>query len=233
LGRTADFDNIHCEPDAAGLQGEPWQQAVTALAQWLSEKGGKKPTLHVALAGRFVRWQLLPWQAEVTRPKELGAYAALRFHETFGKTACDWQVMHSPQPPGQTVPACAVDAALIAALRSTCDVAGARLATVVPHYACAFDRWRHALNKPSAWFGLIEPDCVSLGLLQGGRWLGLRSQRVDAHWREALPGMMAQMGIAVGLTEAAVPLYLTGNGDAPQPVPALDFTWLASQAHGT
>ena len=231
-GRKAACDNIDCMPEAPGPHGEPWQPAVVALSQWLAGKGEKKPKLHVVLSGRFVRWQLLPWQAELSQPKELAAYAALRFHETFGKAADDWQVMHSPQPPGLTVPACAVDAALVAALRSTCEVAGASLATVSPYFSSEFDHRRTSFNKKSAWIGLIEADCVSLGLLRDGQWLALRSQRVNADWRDALPGMMAQMGIAVGLLEESVPLYLTGGGDAPTPVAGLAFTWLASKAQG-
>lgn len=230
--KIAACEHIDCKSETPGTDGASWQPAVVALAQWLAEKGGRNPKLHVVLSGRFVRWQLLPWQAEVSQPKELAAYASLRFHETFGKVANDWQVMHSPQPPGQTVPACAVDAALIAALRSNCDVASATLVTVSPYFASEFDRWRTSFNKKSAWFGLIESDCVSLGLLRDGQWLGLRSQRLDADWRDALPGMMAQMGIAVGLSEESVPLYLTGGGGAPPRVAGLAFTWLQSKAQG-
>lgn len=231
-GKIAACEHIDCRAETPSTDDASWQPAVAALAQWLATKGGAHTTLHVVLSGRFVRWQLLPWQAELSQPKELAAYAALRFHETFGKASDDWQVMHSPQPPGQTVPACAVDAALIAALRSTCDAASATLATVSPCFASAFDHWLTSFNKKSAWIGLIEADCVSLGLLRDGQWLALRSQRVNADWRDALPGMMAQMGIAVGLSEESVPLYLTGGGDAPKPVAGLAFTWLQPKAQG-
>jgi len=225
-------DSIDCMADAAGSHSEVWRPAVTALSQWLTGKGIKNPKLNVMLSGRFVRWQLLPWQAGVSQPKELAAYASLRFHDTFGKAADDWQVMYSPQPPGLTVAACAVDAALIEALRSSCEVVGANLTTVSPYFAFEFDRRRDRFNKKAAWFGLIESDCLSLGLLQGGQWMGLRSQRMDADWRDALPGMMAQMGIAAGVSDESVPLYLTGGCDAPKPVAGLAFTWLASKAQG-
>jgi hypothetical protein len=227
-GRPAACHRIGCAPGVEG--GEPWRPAVTALAQWLAENGGRKPALHIVLSGRFVRWQLLPWRAELSHPKELAAYASLRFRETFGKPAEDWQVLHSPQPPGMTVPACAVDAALLAALRSTCDTAGAGLVAVTPYFAAAFDRWRRVLGKKTLWFGLIEADCVSLGLLRNGHWLGLRSQRADADWREALPGMMAQLGVSAGLSEASPPLYLAGSGEPPAPVAGLAFTWLQPKA---
>jgi hypothetical protein len=202
---------------------------LDALAHWLAAHDAKKSTLHVVLSGRFVRWQLLPWRAELTQRSELATYATLRFREIFGKAADDWQILHSPQPPGKTVPTCAIDLALMQALRATCEAAGARLAVVTPYFASAFDHRRKALAGKTSWFGLIEADCLSLGLLQGGNWVALRSQRLDEDWRDVLPSMMVQMGIVANLADVQAPLYLVGEGGAQAPVPGLSFTWLASQ----
>ncbi len=226
-GKRADYHSMDCLP---GVQAQPWQPAVAALATWLDTQAGAKPTLRVVLSGRFVRWQLLPWRPEITQPDELAAYATWRFRETFGHGAEDWQVLHSPQPPGKAVLACAVDAALLAALRAACQSAGARLAAVSPYFACAFDRWRHVVGKKTAWFGLIESETVSLGLLRDGNWVGLRTQRVNAHWRDALPGLMAQISISAGVADAALPLYLAGDGEPPAPAAGLTFTWLQPKA---
>lgn len=225
-GRMLSCDSLECAPaDAA-----PWQPAVAALAQRLAAQRGRRPALRVVLSGRFVRWQLLPWRAELTRPQEVAAFAQLRFRETYGKAAEEWRVLHAPQPPGRAVPACAVDAALLDALRKTSKEAGARLAAVTPYFASAFDRWRGNLKNGSAWFGLIEPDCLSLGLLREGGWIGLRAQRLGEDWREALPGLMAQIGIPAGADAAPAPLYLAGEGEAPAPAADLPFTWLRPQA---
>ncbi|MGB4345985.1 MAG: hypothetical protein WBJ21_06275, partial [Burkholderiaceae bacterium] len=215
---------------AARGQTPVWQPAVAALARWLASKKGKKLALRLVLSGRFVRWQLLASQPEISRPDELAAYAALRFQENFGHAAQGWQVMHSLQPPGKNMPACAVDAALLEALRTTCESAGARLVSVSPYFAGAFDRWRHVLGKKTAWFGLIESDCVSLGLLRDGNWLGLRTQRVNEDWRDALPGMMVQTGISAGLPDPALPLYLVGDHEPPASATSLAFTWLQPKA---
>jgi hypothetical protein len=222
-GKIAACHSIACvgAPDA-----ESWQPALAALAQWLGGKDRKKSIVHIALSGRFVRWQLLPWRAELTQSSELASYAKLRFREIFGHAADGWQVLRSPQPPGQTVPACAIDAALLQALGSACEGAGARLATVTPYFASAFDRWRKTLGGQPAWFGLIESDCLTLGLVQGGNWLGLRTQRLDEDWRELLPSLMVQMGIVANLADAKTPLYLVGEGSPPAPVAGLAFTWL-------
>jgi len=224
-----------CVDDLPDAPSQPWQPAVAALVQWLGTKRGRKPALQVVLSGRFVRWQLLPWRAELTRPDELAAYAALRFRETFGAVAGDWQLMLSPRPPGKAVLACAVDVALMQALRTTCESVGAKLAAVTPYFAAAFDHWRGELGNKAAWFGLIESDCVSLGLLRDGDWMGLRTQRISGHWCDVLPGLMAQIGIAAGLAETALPLYLVGEGEPPTPAVGLTFTWLQPKvpAQGT
>lgn len=232
-GKTSGYDSIYC---AEETYPEPWRPAVAALARLFSERGEGKPALRIVLSGRFSRWQLLPWCAAVTRPDEQAAYAALRFRETFGKVAESWQIAHAPQPPGMTVPACAIDTALLQALHSTCADAGAQLVAVTPYFASAFDRWRTALKGSKgkmAWFGLIEPDGLSLGLLREGNWIGLRTQRCDGEgdaWRDMLPGMMAQISIPAGFDEAAVPLYLAGSSEPPAPAEDMPFTWLQPKA---
>lgn len=211
----------------ANLAAEPWRSAVDALAEFLADKGHRHPKpLRMVLAGRWVHWQLLPWREEITQPQEMAAYAGLRFRETFGAPAQGWQVLHVAQAPNAAIPGCAVDAKLVDALRTTCAGAGAKLSTVTPYFASAFDRWRGALKGNTVWFCLLESDCLSLGLLENKQWLALRSQRLDGDWRETLPGMIAQMGISAGLADAAVPLYLAGPQEPPAPVAGLPWVWL-------
>ena len=65
-------------------------------------------------------------------------------------------------------------------------------------------------------------------------WVGRVAETPSpAHWRGVLPGMMAQMGIAGGLTEVSPPLYLTGGANVVTPVPDAAFTWLQPQVQST
>lgn len=222
-GKFGEFDAVELD---SGTQSTSWQPAVAALAAWLASNVGRKPALHIVLSGRFVRWQLLPWRPEISRPDELATYAALRFRETFGQVVDSWEIMLSPQPPGKATLACAIDAALLDALRTTCRGSGAQLAAVSPYFAVAFDRWQHVLGKKTAWFGLVESDCVTLALLRDGDWVGLRTQRVDANGCAALPAMMAQIGICADVAVAALPLYLVGDAGNPVAIDGLAVTWL-------
>lgn len=206
-------------------QGEPWGPAVEALARLLAEERGTRRTLRVVLGGRFARWQLLPWRKELSRPGELAAYAQFRFREVYGQIAEGWRVLVAPQPPGCCVPACAVDAALLDALQAAVP-APARLAAVVPYYAAAFDCWRGRLKNGSVWFGVAEEDCLTLGLLRASGWLGLRAQRLEGDWRETLPGLMAQIGIAAHV-DPATPLFMAGAAMTAEQNAAAPFHWLA------
>ena len=225
FSKNVKFEKIDCEPDDGR---EVWSSAVDGLERWLSVQRNK-PTLHIVLSARFVRWQLLDWRPEVSHPKEIAAYAALRFKETYGKTVEDWQVRYASQPPGQTVPACAIDVALIDRLRTVCSNTGARLISISPYFSSALDRWSSSLKGEMCWLGVVETDCISLALLRNGRFLGLRSQRIDVPLREALPGLVTQMGIACGITDATVPIYLVGDGEVSSLPGDMAFTWLQSR----
>jgi len=111
---------------------EPWRAAVESLAQWLATQKGKRLQVQVLLSGRWVRWQLLPWRADLAGPQERAAYAALRFRETYGPAAQHWQVLPALVAPGRTAPAAAMDAALVEALQTVCADAGCQLHSITP-----------------------------------------------------------------------------------------------------
>ena len=222
-GSRANFERIACLPNAAsttdtsGVAMAVWQPAVQALGKWLTGQGAT-PTLHVVLSAKFVRWQLLDYRPELSRPSELAAYAALRFKDTFDNSTQDWQITHSAQPPGHVLPACAVDSALLQALHKLCTDSGARLRSVAPYFSVAFDHWSASLKDKTYWFGVLEPDCVSLALVDKGNLLGLRMQRFDSALRDVLPGLMAQMRVTSGVAATSLPLYLVGDGEGELPV---------------
>jgi hypothetical protein len=222
-GREIECDSVRCQP---GAQDAPWQAAVAALGLWLAQARTRPPVVQIILSGGLLRWQLLPWRSELVGPQEVAAYAKLRFAETFGPLADTWQILHAPQPPGCPMPACAVDAALLQALRAVCQGAGARLHTVVPYFSSAADFWRAKLGRGSTWFGLIEPDWISLGLLHQGTWQALRGQRLDGDWRSALPGLMARVTLSAGERSMPARTFLAGACATPDGIHALPFEWL-------
>lgn len=230
-GSVDRVEHLACSAPSAGA--EPWRAAVDRLAQWLEAHKGTRHGVQVVLSGRFVRWQLLPWRLELSGQSELAVYAALRFRETYGKAAQGWNILPAVMAPGLNVPAAAVDSALIEALTATCATHGARLRQLSAYFASAFDAWRGQLKGRSVWFGTVESDALTLGLLQDGQWVALQTQKLSGDWREPLQALMLQMGMACDVPVAQVPLYLAG--DMPPPTFASvgkgtgqqPFTWLS------
>lgn len=216
-------DRIACHPQAGE---EPWRAVVATLADLLAREQAHAPVIQGVLSGAFVRWQLIPRQDGLTRHDEIAAYARACFADTYGAVVDNWTILHALQPPGRPTPACAVDAELMAALQAACAQAGARLDLVTPYFASAADHWRKSLRRGTAWLGLIEEDCLSLGLLHEGQWLALHSRRVHGDGIDHLPGMMAQLSLSVGLTGARPVLYLAGDAAVPPAQAGLPFVWL-------
>lgn len=223
------------QPEAAAATAPAWQAAVDALRGWLAREGQKPADLSVRLSAHFVRWQLLPWQDQLSRQQERAAYARLRLRGTFGAAAENWRVVGAPAAPGQAWPACAVDEALVGALQSLQSPGGLRLRSVAPYFATAYDHWRGRLGRGSAWFGVVEPGALTLGLLQQGQWRGLRALRLAEHeatpWLDRLPALQAQIALGAELPGAvdlnAVPVHLAGCA-SPQPAATNDaLVWHA------
>lgn len=223
LARDLVFDSVAVEPVS---QDMPWRAAVDALARWLGAANTRPPLVQIVLSGSFLRWQLLDWRAELSGQQEMAAYAKLRFADTFGKPADAWQILHAMQPPGRPTPACAAEVALLQALQGACREAGARLDLVVPYFASAADHWRSKLGKGTTWFGLIEPDWLSLGLLHQGSWQALRAQRIDGDLHSVLPGLMTRMAVSAGGLRSPAQIYLAGASVSPASLADLPFEWL-------
>jgi hypothetical protein len=72
----------------------------------------------------------------------------------------------------------------------------------------------------------VEADSCTLGLLQAGQWTALQTQRVYADWRDVVPAMVAQIGLASGLELSTAPVFLAGTLAPPVAKPDFAFSWL-------
>lgn len=224
---------------APAASHEPvWKPAMKVLSHWMRERDLKRARLHVFLSSQLVRWQLLDWQPQLVRPQELEAYARLRFRSAFGSMADSWRVVHTEPLPGRPLPACAMDELLLAELNNLQSIGETSVASVVPYFSAAFDRWRSSVGQKMAWFGVAEPGSLTLGLLHRGVWHGLRSARhMDdsaAGWRSVLPALQAQIQLASGIDLAKEPptVYLVGCGAASEPSRDPRLVWLAAERGG-
>ncbi|WP_088279572.1 hypothetical protein [Ideonella sp. A 288] len=174
--------SLRCAPKA----GEPaWQAAIEALGEALPEFGVKQGAAAVVLSNHWVRYAVLPWQAELTGAAEVDQRARLHFEQTYGSAAIGWTVRTRDTGFGAPHLACAVDTALIDALGATLAGHGLGLGSLQPLLIAAFNDQRKQLSGQGA-FAVVEAGRVCLGLMQQQRWHDITSRRTDADAAEVI-----------------------------------------------
>jgi hypothetical protein len=203
-----------------------WQPALELAQALLKQQAPKGASLQVILGGRLVRWLVMEWDPALTRAEERLAVARLRFQQVYGTQALAWQVTLPLQAPGCATLACAVDKALIDALQETSRSMELRLKLVTPYFASAIDRYLPRERASDFWFGLVEPDHLTLGLVCQGQWRQLRSQRLQHSLQSTLQSTMTQMYLSAGLETAPARLLLAGQPPAANSPFTLPCSWL-------
>jgi hypothetical protein len=170
------------------------------------------------LSNAFVRYLVIPWQSEVSCARELDELASLRFKHTFGEAADEWTIRCSAAGYREASVACAVDAALLAALRERLRARKCRLVSVQPLLMAAYNDLRRNLGASNA-FATVERGRLCLSLMQAGRWSHIVSRRVAADPAKAIEQELATL--AADTTPAQVEVLLVGDGvawphDAPR-----------------
>lgn len=191
--------------------GEPWRPAAEALERTLQRPEWRNLALEVALSSHFVRYQLVPWQPELT-PVERLAYAQFLFREVYGAVSDNWEIRLSEEPPGTASVASAIDRALLEALRRISGTVNCRLISVQPCFALAFNRLRRTMRGSPVALALAEPGRLCLGLLRDGRWLALRNQGVSEDSSAMLATMLDQAGLSADPPVKQAAVYL-GSSD--------------------
>lgn len=210
----------------------PWRAPVARLGAWLAQAadaGRRPPALHLRLGAAHLRWQVLPWPAQIGSPAEFEAWARLRLRAVHGAVADGWRLQCAPLRAGRPTVVCAVDDALLATLHAL----PARLARIEPHFSAAHDRWQHRLRRGSAWFAAVEPAHLTLALLHDGQVQALRSLRHHggSRWAGALVAAQAQLALAAGReADAALPVYLAGDDGSGRRLAQPGLLWLDADA---
>lgn len=181
-----------------------WRAAVEALPAALGERPPRR--LRVVLSHHFVRYALLPWNPALKSEEAWRAYAEHRLAAVYGASDAPWALRVSATAPRGARIACATEQALLDALQAALRARGVRLDSVQPHLMSAFNRERRRLGRASRWLVVEEAGRLALALIERGAWRVLRSRRVDAQWREALPALLARETALLGLDAAPPPL---------------------------
>jgi len=182
-----------------------WRAAVDALPAALGERAPRR--LSVILSHHLVRYALLPWSAALKSDEAWRAYAEHRLAAIYGAPAAPWALRVAATAPRGARIACATEQALLDALQAKLRERGVRLESVQPHLMAAFNRSRRRLRGASCWLVVEEGGRLALALIERGAWRSLRSRRVDARWRDALPMLLAREGALLG-QESPLPPFV-------------------------
>ncbi len=175
-----------------------WEAPVALLPEFLKGKSGEAS---VVLADHFTRYVLLPWNETLKTPEQWLALARHRFAGLHGARAADWEVKVSETAPAGPRLACAVDKALIDALKKQFLSNQIQLASVQPFLVAAYNRIRRTVGNGSSWVVVEERGRLTLVLIHRGAWLAIRSRRCDERWRIVLPEILSRESAFLGFSE--------------------------------
>lgn len=193
-----------------------WQPALQVLDESLGAVASRGDAVALRLSNRWVRYAVLSWHAGVAGTAELEQLARLRFEQRHGNAVAAWTIRCCDGGWGRPLLACAIDTALLEALRERIAAHGLRLASLQPLLMAAFNDWRRRLRH-SAALAIIETDRLCLAAFERGRWVEVTSRRCGDDIEDTVEQELATLPVQ----QAPPPLAVALIGDDahwPEPV---------------
>jgi hypothetical protein len=188
-----------------------WQGAVDVLREVLTHPNIAPADATVVLSAHFVRYLLLPFNAEVTTTQEELAFGRARFVQVFGEAAQGWTLKLSPAQPGAPGVASAIPAALLEAVTQLMSASPLRVRSLQPSLMAICNE-RSQLPRGLAWLAIVEPGMLVLGAMQAGKWISLRSRPINGGG-VSLAKLIEQEALLVGMEPGGGQVYLHRSGD--------------------
>jgi len=142
----------------------PMAEAVAELASRISALAPRRGTrIACVVPAPFVRYVLVPWNAEMQGRRARAVFAEHCFRETYGELAREWVVRVDPGRFGQATLACAMNAGLLDGLARMAQESSLVLESVQPALMHAFNAMPTRLATGSTW--IVVPGCGTLTLL--------------------------------------------------------------------
>ena len=194
----------------------------------------KRQRIQVIVANDFVRYLVIPWQAEGLTEAEREQLARALLLERYGEPESQWQVALEPQRFGMPALAAAIEADMIAALRVVVEQQGYRVSAIVPALIDELNRHRRQLGKVrSGWLiDASEERLASLAFVRGA-WTQVgneRYKRFSSAFESLLVPQLRRDALRVPeLLKGTVFLVNSAGNDLPGRV---DHTWPLVELQG-
>lgn len=153
-----------------------WQAALQQLEKNLSSAVGTE--LKITLSNHFVRYVILPPQAEISSPEEVKFYANFRIREIYAGRADSWVISISEWNPINGAICAAISRDLIKGIEEMAIRYQCKIKYIEPYLASVYDKWHKLLNGTRVYFAVIESGRMCIALLTGGTWHTIRNQQI-------------------------------------------------------
>jgi hypothetical protein len=125
------------------------------------------------LSSHFVQYLVIP-KGEGLSAQKQNDLAQLIFRNVFGELSHEWELRTSPSADQATL-ASGVPMPLLVALRDACEGRGF-LRSIQPGLMPIFNRLRSQIGHESGILALVEPDRISLAIINRGQWQSIISR---------------------------------------------------------
>lgn len=166
---------------------------MTALRRLDTDEAKSKGALKVVIGDAWLRYLLTAWPEGVRRAAEREAYLAHRFGEVHGVAAPDWRIEVDRSAWEAPALACAVPAALVAALQDFASSRRLRLDGIRGDFVDAYNRLRRSFREPRrslAALAVARDGRATVGMWCDGEWKALRSRALDRDDSDAVRLML-------------------------------------------
>lgn len=161
-----------------GYGAHAWDGAIEALRIEATQWRRDKLSVRVVLSNHFVRYALVPSSKAVSGHTEELALARFHFQKIHGDASRDWDIRMSLARPHAPRLACAVDTALLDALRQVfVQKQAPQLESVQPLLMSVFNSGCHTIPDSGAWLVMAETDRACVALLAGKTWRAVQNVR--------------------------------------------------------
>lgn len=163
-----------------------WEPSMNALRLQLQQDRWHAANARVVVSNLWMRYAMVPWEAELRGANERQAHARMVLAQTYGETEEAWHVTLSESLPGRPQLAAAAPAALVGDLQELAAGARLRVLTLQPQLVVAFNSWRRALPKGGGWFVSLDSGSLAAAHFGEEGWDTVRSVRIGQDWAAEL-----------------------------------------------
>lgn len=205
----------------------------TAMPLPMKKLSGKP--IRLVLGSNWLRYLLLPWQANLYASKDWLALATNRLRELYGHHALSWDVQICFQGYQQPVIVVAADKSLTEGLDQLADNYRWQITATEPTFAAIVNRYRRHW-RGEAWLLLVEQQHVLLAESQGGVWHRFSRLLSSADRVNRDIVLLLQQAKLLGADNPKRQIYLCCDGEIIDPalkamgIKAIPADWLPSDS---